>query len=490
MEQYSVVTVIRRRRSLLTLGTFVLSSLAVAAAILATGDTFQYKLWLAFGISVGVAPVFWFALRLGYLRITVLDQAVWVLLLSHTVFVARARQGSLPYEQTLSPEILIQVAVWGICLLYAMIRLAQQPTRLAQCLSPTLRYCSLFVGLALLSVTYSADPLLSVFWGFKLVVFLAVLIAFFDATDPVQSVNRFWNATHCALVLMLVQFAVFALISPDSAFDTEDASGLVRLGGYLFPPTQFSAACGMVLTLSLIAFIAGRHRVLHIALCLISGLLMLASAGRGGMLATVVSTTMVCLWYRRYRLAFTGITGSVIVFAAAPNIMAAFADVVTRRQDWDQISTLTGRLYIWEYAISLVKERPLFGWGYVSGGKVALVLPTGWWRTPGDAHNALLEVLLALGLAGLLVLGVIIIRTITSLVTIYARQSAGLTDTAYIASASIFMSVLVQGLFEAAYGGVPRLATGIFLGSVVCLQALRALPPQPYHTYLSTRCGQ
>jgi O-antigen ligase len=379
------------------------------------------------------------------------------------------------------------VAVWCICLLYAMVRLAQEPSRLAQCLSPTLRYCSLFVGLAILSATYSADPLLSVFWGFKLVVFLAVLIAFFDATDPVQSAARFWNATHCALILMLVQFAVFALISPESALDTEDSSGLVRLGGYLFPPTQFSAACGMALTLSLIAFIAGRHRALHIALCILSGILMLASAGRGGMLATVVSATMVCLWYRRYRLALAGIAASCIVFAAAPSIMAAFADVVTRRQDWDQISTLTGRLYIWEYALSLVRERPFFGWGFVAGGKIALVLPTGWWRTPGDAHNALLEVLLALGFTGLLVLGLIIIRTITSLLVIYSRHAVGLTHTAHVASVSVFMSVLVQGLFEAAYGGVPRLATGIFLGSVICLQALSAIPTQDHQTHLTTR---
>jgi O-antigen ligase len=82
---------------------------------------------------------------------------------------------------------------------------------------------------------------------------------------------------------------------------------------------------------------------------------------------------------------------------------------------------LTGRLDIWTAVIGLIEQRPWFGWGWVSYWAP--------WVEPFDdlvvirgvtyfqAHNAWLDVWLQLGIVGLLLVGVLVLTTVTRTLT-------------------------------------------------------------------------
>jgi O-antigen ligase len=68
--------------------------------------------------------------------------------------------------------------------------------------------------------------------------------------------------------------------------------------------------------------------------------------------------------------------------------------------------TLTGRTLIWPYVIAHILEKPLLGWGYLAFwsalNPVALEIASATWNTVkiANAHNALLEFLLEIGIVG------------------------------------------------------------------------------------------
>jgi O-antigen ligase len=79
-----------------------------------------------------------------------------------------------------------------------------------------------------------------------------------------------------------------------------------------------------------------------------------------------------------------------------------------RGQTGEQFLGLTGRVELWGYIESLVRERPLLGYGY--GASRSILLERFPWA--GSAHSALLEVMLNLGLVGTLLIVWVVVRTL------------------------------------------------------------------------------
>jgi len=65
----------------------------------------------------------------------------------------------------------------------------------------------------------------------------------------------------------------------------------------------------------------------------------------------------------------------------------------TKTGDVSEVTSLTGRTEIWSYAIKMIAERPIFGWGT---GSAAVTFGT----LSGHAHNILLQPTVALGIPG------------------------------------------------------------------------------------------
>jgi exopolysaccharide production protein ExoQ len=97
------------------------------------------------------------------------------------------------------------------------------------------------------------------------------------------------------------------------------------------------------------------------------------------------------------------IKGSFIV--AAPVALIAFFNQGALLEMMGKDATLTGRTDIWGYVIPDIYQRPVLGWGYAAfwttenpaAWKISDILR--WWVP--QAHNGVLEILLSVGLVGL-----------------------------------------------------------------------------------------
>ena len=101
----------------------------------------------------------------------------------------------------------------------------------------------------------------------------------------------------------------------------------------------------------------------------------------------------------RLALFFFSVVG-VILFFSLVNIQT-LATAVSRSGNTEEIATGTGRTAIWSAVIRLIEQRPFFGWGYSSSNFLIPAASGEIGFTVNQAHNAMLEVALSVGLVGL-----------------------------------------------------------------------------------------
>ena len=81
----------------------------------------------------------------------------------------------------------------------------------------------------------------------------------------------------------------------------------------------------------------------------------------------------------------------------------ALMEMVSRSGNAEEITTATGRTYIWETAIRLIEQRPLTGWGYTSTKEILPLHAYEIGHPPQSTHNLYLQMLFAMGVPGLAV---------------------------------------------------------------------------------------
>jgi O-antigen ligase len=111
-------------------------------------------------------------------------------------------------------------------------------------------------------------------------------------------------------------------------------------------------------------------------------------------------------------------------------------------------ATLTGRTELWAFVLRLIAERPLLGWGYSAMWlpsdtiTIAISRAVGW--TVPQAHNALLEVTLEMGLTGLaIVITFVAVSLWRSMRCLMAgQQKLGMLSLVF------FLGVIISGATE------------------------------------------
>ncbi len=435
------------------------------------------RIWAAFMLSALSVLAMWRLARTERFSLTALDQLAWAILVSHTVIVARVRDVHvLAEEGVISSEIIAEISIWCVLLVYACGRLLHNLSRLKSLGGTGCKYATLLFVAALGSSLYASNPMITLAWTLKLLTILALGCALVDSSDPVGSAQRFVSATYFGLLLMLGQFIILAACWPVASIETSQVTGIFRLGGFLLPATQLAAVAGMVSCLALIDVLNQRRlRFSWVVLALSVGM-MGASLGRGGMLGAAVSMLVVLCAFRKARLA-VALAGAIgLMFVLAPGLLDLSWDILSRRQDQYQLTTITGRVPLWQKAIELIQMKPILGWGYVSGSRVAfLVAFKGWPAT--HTHNAILEILVTLGVVGLCILLGLLWGMYSSLIralragwnTINSNQSALLA----LKVLSLVILLTIEGMFNAGFAGAPRFEASIMIGAAFAADQLR-----------------
>jgi len=444
------------------------SSAVVGSLVLLVDPELAPRLWLALGCAAAAVVFVWRFHRAAALTVSRFDQILWAILISHTVIVSRLRDPrALAEDSGLTPQIAAEIAIWIALLLYTAFRLCLNPGRWANLVGPAARWAGLLFLAALASTLYAVSPLITAAWTLKLFVILILSCLMFDARDPLGSLDRFREATGLGLVLILGQFLILGTLSPDSALDLSPISGIPRLGGFLLPATQLATVSSLVLAMIALDYLCGRRSRWRALVFAAASIMLLASLGRSAMIALALTLFVVLALFRRVKEALVGSVALGILLISIPGLMSASWDLLSRRQGPQEMASLTGRIPLWEKAVELIWQKPLLGWGYVSGGRVAFLSMFKWWAPP-HSHNAFLEILLALGVVGGVILLMLLYQTLRPAIQVlrggWDRSRPGPVESASLMIVGLMSLLLVDGMFSAGFSGAPRFEATILVG--------------------------
>jgi len=452
----------------------MLASLAGAlSALLLLGESpWAGRIWALLVASAGFPILLWHFDRLGRISLEAIDQGAWVLLISHTMIVYRSREiTDLVENTTPTPAIAAEIGIWVLLIIYSLFRLNHEPRRLDLLFGTRARYASLLVIVAFASTFYALGPTVTFAWSVKLLCIVLLSCVIFDPRQPAESVRRFLDATYIGLLAILVFFVLFAILAPESAVGISPRTGILRLGGVILPAVSLSTVAGLATLMTFLRMISGRSSRRSKWILVFSGALLLGSLGRGGIFGTCVATLVGLVLLRKLRFAFTLALCAALLIATFPSLIDTAYTLATRRQSETELRSFTGRDLIWANSIDMIRERPLFGWGYVSGSRFGLAQAA--LKPSAHSHNALLEILVSLGLVG-----AILMMTLWWLtgygVFATCRQSKGSeTRLTVIDLCCLLVFLTAIGFFTPSFSDAPRYETAIFIGIATATDVLR-----------------
>jgi exopolysaccharide production protein ExoQ len=360
-----------------------------------------------------------------------------------------------------------------------------------------------YVVLAGISVLWSVDPFVTAPRAVQLFILYALCLVTVRVLAPRQVIR----ALTFSLVAYVFLASLLALLFPWARLPSDVFSWFRVHPGV----AATFAAIAAIFVLAQVLFsedAQGRHvkRAFLWSLIGVLGLIMIASHARGPLLAFAASALAV--WSRKHLQplmagvllclavvvsttalhALGASTGSAQTSAESDNSIGTY---LLRGQSGEQFLGLSGRVELWEYVGSLVRERPLLGYGYLSSR--SLLLERFPWA--GTSHGALPEVLLNLGLVGAILLGWVVVGTLAS-----AFRSdltpAGITAWNRAAYLGILVFLFIGSLAGDTFAGPASYILFVFLMAVVMLghhgavrgaEGARAVIPHQWRAALTPR---
>lgn len=289
------------------------------------------------------------------------------------------------------------LALWALAYLVAAAVLLDGRLRSRTPVHPPVELL-VFLGLALLSVTWSEAPGLTLRRSVGLVgtCIVALLLA--------QRLGAELLLRCVRIAMSIVAVSSLLLYASGSAAALDDTFGTLR--GVVATKNTL----GFLMALGLVACAAGgvlgRTRVRASAVSALPMLLALSlTDSKTGLVITVfVAIAAVVALLRRRRRGAWVVAAVALLLAAATSVLAPFASLAGSAALIGEDTTLTGRDAIWQESLKAIRTRPLLGHGYGAfwtgtdaGAQIKARLL---WDVP-HAHNGALEVLLDLGVVGL-----------------------------------------------------------------------------------------
>lgn len=332
------------------------------------------------------------------------------------------------------------------------------------------RAVAAYVAVALLSAAWSAAPMMSLVRGAQLLIVAGLAIVASRVLSPQRAL---WFAVVAVSVHVLV-CSMLALVIPAAdgvtAYDDPDrfrwfavhpidAGSLAALGALgmlaaaLFAPAGCTVrvagvpASALAIALSVVLIMASTRSAL------------LSFVGGAGVLAMLRLHGTI-----RWPLMMTAAAGLLLVAAAAPNLEATLHaasreypvldKVFFRGQDATTVLEMNGRLELWSDLRPAIEARLLTGYGYQASREV--LLATAFWAA--YAHNAYLQTLVDLGVAG----AVALLGVVTLCVRGMARVDLGPWTQATVGAFAAFL--LVNAVSTESFAAAPGFdALALFL---------------------------
>jgi exopolysaccharide production protein ExoQ len=390
---------------------------------------------------------------------------------------------------------LLSRALWlGLLIVSGAILIAR--ASLARLLVRSLNpFFVLFLVVAVVSIAWSIDPLLTVRRDIRLITIVLVAAAFMlSGWHP----RRLQNVVRPLLTLMLLASVVFAFTAPDLAVHQETSPELLHAWrGLTNHKNTFGALACITLIFWVQGWLAREVSVLRaLPGCLLSVACLLLSRSGTSKIAALAAIVFLVLSLRSSRnlRPYVGylagfITAATILYTlAALRVIPGLGVILAPLELLTDVDTsFTGRREIWWIIGDHVHLHPILGTGYGAywAGPVPtspsydFILRMGSFY-PGSAHNGYLEVLNDLGWLGLLCLiAYVFVQLKQSLRVLVTDRARGAL---YLA---IFMQQVFTNLSESHWFSV--LSMNFVIMTLVSVAPARQLLDDRLRAYYAVR---
>lgn len=378
----------------------------------------------------------------------------------------RVRDPAAALSGGIDSSILIELALYGVAGIYVVTRHVRMrlPSRPPAALF--LMYC--FVGLVLLSVTYSEYPQYSLVRALQMLIIVLVVIAAIEDASRAH----FHRFAHAFLVLVALS-VVYGMLNPAPAVNRLQVGRFTWLAIH---PTVSGVLTSLATVIAVAYLCAGRRPrsgprwepLIYVGLLILVGTGMLMTQTRGAVAGAFIAMTFIlgALLPRKWFVDFiislvVVVTGIAIAFNEV--IVAYFA----RGGDSSDIATLNSRTELWTVAMSAIQRNPLFGHG-VTSSRGIFYAEVGL----GGGHNAAINVIVELGIIGFSVWAATVIVTMLGVRKLPTSGHDDVRlDRALLMGVIIFL--MVDGIFFEGPGAVANVASTWFFVCIAWFVVIR-----------------
>jgi O-antigen ligase len=242
---------------------------------------------------------------------------------------------------------------------------------------------------------------------FRIFEWLLLLLIIEAWSQRIALEERPYAVTRAFFVICAVSFAMVAvglIVAPKLALTSlsnEEAGFEFRLGGSVIHPNRLGVLAGIALWY-FILFKRRLTRVFGLVLCLTVLMLTYSRTAIAGLMLT----GPVFAIFGSVRQRMRALAACALAIALAIACEDQIWHFLQRGQGAENIETASDRMAVWVAGLAMLRERPLVGFGYITGVKeqLAHTVTASWWIPP-HVHNELLQTAVTAGIfAAVLVL--------------------------------------------------------------------------------------
>jgi O-antigen ligase len=378
----------------------------------------------------------------------------------------RVRDPTVAVTGAIDGSIALELLLYAAVGCYLLLTHGRFP-RISRVSTPVYFACFL-VGLMVVSVASAPYPQYAVVRAVQMCVLLALTLVATATTDR----GHFHRLAHLFMILVIMSI-VYGVANPSPPL-AKILTG--RFSWFAVHPTVSGVMTGLGVVLAFAYGMWGGRprpgprwpRPLYIGAAVVIGAANLAAHTRGAVGAAVVGCIIVAALTAdpgpaRRRLLGSLTLGVLIFWLAASRTIMTY---VIRDQDTSDLTSLSSRTDLWAVATDAAAERPLFGYG-LGSSRALFYGETGL----GGGHNALVNVLVELGVVGVVCFAALVISIVISALSVrVSRSDGGALDRAILTGITGFL--IFNGFFFEGAGASTNVASTWLFVSVAWLAVL------------------
>lgn len=317
----------------------------------------------------------------------------------------------------------------------------------------------LLPGFAMASAIWSIEPGTTLYYGFQYLVTVMVGATIGAGTDRRQ-----------ALYGLFVAFAVLAvtsiLLGREVGWGGGGASRVTTAFAGMTGSKNAAAdtaAGGVIVATAMLVFALRERRVFLVCaaamIVAIDFWILRRAESTGALVACSVAVLALIGWNlvrlvsAQARTALFMAIGAVVALAAALQKLWLVPLIDAMLKATGKDPSLTGRTYIWDKAFALIEARPVLGLGYSAFWRRGNIDAEGLWLFAGiegragfNFHNTFIEILVHLGILGLVLFALVACGYLTLLIvrTMRVPNDLGILFCAYLSYVAVRLSIETQ----------------------------------------------